>query len=72
MGTCSVVYTFGITEYTWVCRGRPFVFVTLDGSFFLYCDVLILIYLSMGRVLDVLHCNIKRYKSKTTTVTYRS
>ena len=53
MGTCSVVYTFGITEYTWVCRGRPFVFVTLDGSFFLYCDVLILIYLSMGRVLDV-------------------
>ena len=24
----------------------------------------------MGRMLDVLHCNIKRYKSKTDTVTY--
>ena len=26
--------------------------------------------LSKDRMLDVLHCNIKRYKSKTTSVTY--
>ena len=42
-------------------------FGTLDGSFFA-CRVLILTPLS--RVLDLLHCNIKRYKSTKGAVPY--
>ena len=48
----------------WVCN-RIFAFVTFDGLFF-GSDTNM--YLSMGRVLDVLHCNIKCYKSKTISV----
>ena len=55
------------TWQQWVCNRAHFAFVMFNGTFFRSsCWGS----RAMGCVLDVLHCNIKRYKSKMGTVTY--